>query len=116
MFQRLTPCRSPAPPGFSIDPSVVVDGGLQQLQKRFQHSRLGAQVGAVECPKHDEHLGKTSSRTMTTESIVQDDILGLIARSLPSPLVSKLLVRVEPESLTLAPDGIAYGSLASQHP
>ena len=79
MFQRLTPCRSPAPPGFSIDPSVVVDGGLQQLQKRFQHSRLGAQVGAVECPKHDEqHQGKTSSRTMTTESIVQDDILGLI--------------------------------------
>ena len=53
---------------------------------------------------------------MTTESIVQDDILGLIARSLPSPLVSKLLVRVEPESLTLASDGIAYGSLASQHP
>ena len=54
MFQRLTPCRSPAPPGFSIDPSVVVDDGLQQLQQRFQHSRLGAQVGAVECPKHDE--------------------------------------------------------------
>ncbi|QNI49311.1 hypothetical protein SynA1560_02683 [Synechococcus sp. A15-60] len=96
---------------------MVVDGGLQQLQKRFQHSRLGAQVGAVECPKHNEqHYGKTSSRTMTTELIVQDDILGLIARSLPSPLVSKLLVRVEPESLTLAPDGIAYGSLASQHP